>query len=238
MATAPVRGAGLQAENVAVTYPLPDGGTLGVLDIARLDLSAGSFTAVCGPSGSGKTTLLNVLSGIERPRRGRIAWDGVDIFGLGESARDRWRRGAIGLIFQQFHLFPGLSPLENVLLPARFGRFSVAAEVGQRARQLLETVGVRAAGDVARLSRGEQQRVAIARALLFQPPIILADEPTASLDAASADLVTDLLFEACRGTGATLLLVTHDRALAQRCGRVLDLHAGCFVTGPALASAS
>jgi putative ABC transport system ATP-binding protein len=216
----------LVAENVVVAYPQPRGGTLTVLDIERLELPPGSQTAICGPSGSGKTTLLHLLCGIERPSAGRVRWDDVDIFALGEAARDRWRRHRVGLVFQQFHLFASLSPLENVLLPARFRAFRIEAAVARRARALLDRVGVRATGETASLSRGEMQRVALARALLFTPPILLADEPTASLDAEAARPVAELLFSACRETGATLLLVTHDTALAARCARVMNLAAG------------
>ena len=188
----------LVAENVVVAYPQPRGGTLTVLDIERLELPPGSRTAICGPSGSGKTTLLHLLCGIERPSAGRVCWDGVDLFALGEAARDRWRRHSVGLVFQQFHLFASLSPLENVLLPARFRAFRIEAAVARRARALLDRVGVRATGETASLSRGEMQRVALARALLFTPPILLADEPTASLDAEAARPVAELLFSGDR----------------------------------------
>jgi putative ABC transport system ATP-binding protein len=218
-------GARLLAENIAVAYPLPRGGRLTVLDIAGIELPAGSHSAVCGPSGSGKTTLLHVLCGIESPAAGRIFWDGVDLFALGEAARDRWRRLNVGLVFQQFHLFASLSPLENVLLPARFRSFRVGT-TANRARALLDRVGVRPAGETTHLSRGEMQRVALARALLFTPPLVLADEPTASLDAEAAAQVADLLFSGCRETGATLVLVTHDATLAARCDQVMNLAAG------------
>jgi putative ABC transport system ATP-binding protein len=219
-------GAQLVAENILVAYPLPAGGTLTVLDIERLEIPASSHAAICGPSGSGKTTLLHLLSGIEVPRSGRVCWKGTDLFALGEGTRDRWRRHSVGLVFQQFHLFPSLSPLENVLLPARFSTFRVDTTVARRARALLDRVEVRAAGDTARLSRGEMQRVALARALLFAPPILLADEPTASLDAEAAARVAELMFSACRENGATLLLVTHDLTLAARCSPVMQLAAG------------
>jgi putative ABC transport system ATP-binding protein len=222
----------LVAENVVVAYPQPRGGTLTVLDIERLELPPGSQTAICGPSGSGKTTLLHLLCGIERPSAGQVRWDDVDIFALGEAARDHWRRHRVGLVFQQFHLFASLSPLENVLLPARFRAFRIEAAVARRARALLDRVGVRATGETASLSRGEMQRVALARALLFTPPILLADEPTASLDAEAARPVAELLFSACRETGATLLLVTHDTALAARCPRVMNLAAGRVSRAP------
>jgi putative ABC transport system ATP-binding protein len=219
-------GAHLVAENVAIAYPVPRGGALTVLDIERLELPPGSQTAICGPSGSGKTTLLHLLCGIERPSAGRVRWDGIDLFTLGEAARDRWRRQRVGLVFQQFHLFASLSPLENVLLPARFRALRIEAAVARRARALLDRVGVRVTGDTGSLSRGEMQRVALARALLFTPAILLADEPTASLDADAAAQVAELLFSACRETGATLVLVTHDTGLAARCPQVMKLAAG------------
>jgi putative ABC transport system ATP-binding protein len=228
------RGARLAAENVRVEYPLPRGGKLRVLDIERLELPPGSQTAICGPSGSGKTTLLHVLCGIERPSAGRVCWDGVDLFALGEAARDRWRRHSVGLVFQHFHLFPSLSPLENVLLPARFRAVRVEKGVAGRAHALLDRVEVRAAGDTASLSRGEMQRVALARALLFSPPILLADEPTASLDAAAAMRVAELIFAASCETGATLLLVTHDAALAARCPQIMNLAAGRISRTPSV----
>ena len=219
-------GARLVAENILVAYSLPAGGTLTVLEIERLEIPPGAHIAIFGPSGSGKTTLLHVLSGIEVPHSGRVCWNGTDLFALGEGARDRWRRYSVGLVFQQFHLFASLSPLENVLLPARFSTFQVDTPVERRARSLLDQVEVRAAGDTPRLSRGEMQRVALARALLFAPPILLADEPTASLDAKAAARVAALMFSACRENGATLLLVTHDSTLAAHCQRVMQLAAG------------
>ena len=160
---------------------------------------------------------------VDGPRRGaRLVAENI-VVALGEGARDRWRRRSVGLVFQQFHLFASLSPLENVLLPARFSALRIEAAVICRAHALLDQVEVRAMGDTARLSRGEMQRVALARALLFAPPILLADEPTASLDAEGAARIAALMFSACRETGATLLLVTHDLALAARCQRVLHL---------------
>jgi putative ABC transport system ATP-binding protein len=232
MAAGAQGGARLLAEDVVVAYPQPRGSTLTALDIERLELPPGSQTAICGPSGSGKTTLLHLLCGIERPSAGRVRWDGVDLFALGEAARDRWRRHWVGLVFQQFHLFASLSPLEDVLLPARFRTFRVEAAVAHRARALLDRVGVRATGETASLSRGEMQRVALARALLFAPPILLADEPTASLDVEAGAQVTELLFSACRETGATLLLVTHDAVLAARCRQVMNLATGRVSSTP------
>jgi putative ABC transport system ATP-binding protein len=219
-------GAALAARDIRVAYKMPGGAMLEVLDIARLDIAAGTCVAIQGPSGSGKSSLAHVLAGIERPLAGSVAWDGSEITGLPEAARDRWRHRHVGLVFQQFHLFPALSALENVLLPARFAHFSLPASLADRARALLDTVGVRLAGDVRLMSRGEMQRVAVARALLFAPPVLIADEPTASLDAASARGVADLLFAVRADSGATLIVITHDAALADRCPRRLTLDGG------------
>src|SRR5258708_19348789 len=119
------RGAALAATDIRVAYRLPGGARLDLLAIERLDIPAGARVAIQGPSGSGKTSLAGILAGIERPLTGRVVWDGEDVSSLGEAARDRWRRDHVGLVFQQFHLFPALSPLENVLLPARFAHFVV-----------------------------------------------------------------------------------------------------------------
>jgi putative ABC transport system ATP-binding protein len=219
-------GATLEASDLRLSYPLPGGGRLEVLDIERLTIAAGARVAVQGPSGSGKTSLVHALAGIERPRSGSIVWDGVDIVALGETARDRWRRRELGLVFQQFHLFPGLSALENVLLPSRFGSFTAPMALVRRGRALLDRVGVRSGGDIARLSRGEMQRVAVARALLMTPRLIIADEPTASLDAVSAAQVMDLLFESCAANGASFIAITHDAALARRFPAIYALSQG------------
>jgi putative ABC transport system ATP-binding protein len=219
-------GATLAASGIRVAYRLPGGALLEVLDIDRLDIAAGGCVAIQGPSGSGKTSLAHVLAGIERPLAGSVAWEGRDITALPEAARDRWRHRHVGLVFQQFHLFPALSALENVLLPARFAHVTLPTALVERARALLGTVGVRLAGDVRLMSRGEMQRVAVARALLFAPPVLIADEPTASLDAGSARGVADLIFAACAESGATLIVITHDAALAGRCARVVTLQAG------------
>ncbi len=219
-------GAALAARDIRVAYRMPGGALLEILDIACLDIAAGACVAIQGPSGSGKTSLAHVLAGIERPLAGSVAWDGSEITALPEAPRDRWRRNHVGLVFQQFHLFPALSALENVLLPARFAHFSLPDALVQRGRALLGTVGVRIAGDVRLMSRGEMQRIAVARALLFAPPVLIADEPTASLDRSAARGVAYLLFAACADSGATLIVITHDAALARRCATVMTLHGG------------
>lgn len=191
------------------------------LAIPALDLPAGARVAVLGPSGSGKTTLINILTGMERARHGRVAWDGVDLASLGEGARDRWRAGHVGLVMQDFHLFPGLSALDNVLLPRRLAALRLPFGQAAAARGLLTRVGIaRAEQKVETLSRGQMQRVAVARAALARPAILVADEPTASLDAEAGAAVADLLVDLARESGATLLVATHDPALLGR----LDIH--------------
>jgi putative ABC transport system ATP-binding protein len=194
-----------------------------ILDVRHFRVDGGSQVAICGPSGSGKTTLLHLVAGLERPRRGVVRWGEVDVTALPERVAERWRRETVGLVFQQFHLFPGLSALENVLLPLRFDRWSIEPAMKVRARKLLERVDVGPDGDVARLSRGEQQRVAVARALLRKPAIVLADEPTASLDRGTANVVADLLSSMCRSANATLVVTTHDPLLAGSLDSTYDL---------------
>jgi putative ABC transport system ATP-binding protein len=216
------------AAAIELSYPMPGGQRLNVLAIDELDIAAGRKLGIAGPSGAGKTSLIHVLTGIERAAGSCIRWGETDITRLRESARDAWRRDHVGLIFQDFHLFPGLSVLRNVTLPATFG--GTAHDMRARALALLDSVGVAPdRHDVETLSRGERQRVAIARALLKAPPVVVADEPTASLDAASSRAVADLLFDAGRAT--TLLVVSHDPALLERLDQVIYLRNG-RMTGP------
>ena len=216
-------GAALTVQNLVIAFP----GAGPVLSVPALALPPGSATAVEGPSGAGKTSLLHVLAGIERPSAGHVRWDGDDLWAMSGPARDRWRRSRLGLVFQDMHLLPGLSALDNVLLPVSFDHARVPPALRARARVLLDSLGV---ADPARraavLSRGERQRIALARALLRQPAVLLADEPTASLDAAAAHAVGTLLLDAAATGGATLLVATHDPALLARLPRRLRLHAG------------
>ncbi len=199
------------------------------VDLERLIVEPGTQVALVGPSGSGKTTLAYALTGILPPGDGTVRWDEIELGRLGETGRDTWRRRNVGFIFQDFHLVPGLSPLTNVLASCYFAALRPSAAAVRRARDLLELVKVPLArDDVARLSRGEQQRVAIARALLHDPPILVADEPTASLDAAHGAEVIRLL-DAAALAGRTLLTVTHDARLVERCDRVLRLEGGRLV---------
>src|SRR5262245_3538586 len=228
-------GAMLSAEGVGLWYGPRDGRP--VLDVDHIGLGVGELVGITGPSGSGKTSLLYVLAGLERPQRGAVRGDGVDLAMLSESERDRWRRGSVGFVFQYFHLFPGLSALDNALLPATFDRAVIPRWLKDRARQLLADVRLPdARRPVERLSRGEMQRVALARALLFAPPVLVADEPTASLDAESATLVTTLLVCLARESGSSALVVSHDAALLARLDRVEHLVDGRLVTSPGRAA--
>ncbi len=198
-----------------------------VLQIPALRLSHGERVAVMGPSGSGKTTLINILCGLEKATQGKVLWNETDIGALSSAARDNWRARHVGLIMQDFHLYPGLNARENVLLPARFRHWRLPAALKQRAAALLERVGVNTGKRPAEyLSRGEMQRVAVARALLAEPSILIADEPTASLDATNGAQVIDLLLALAAEQGTTLIAVTHDHRLADRMPRRLMLKNG------------
>ncbi|TPE49866.1 ABC transporter ATP-binding protein [Amaricoccus solimangrovi] len=197
------------------------------LDVPAFDLDAGARIALRGPSGSGKTTFLNMLTGLARVPEGHVTWDGIDLATLGEGARDRWRAANVGLVMQDFHLFPGLSALENVLLPRRLRWRGAEKGAREEALGLLRRTGVpRPDQPVETLSRGQSQRVAVARALLGRPAILVADEPTASLDAEAGAAVGALLTDLARETGATLVVATHDPELIERIGRVAHLTAG------------
>jgi putative ABC transport system ATP-binding protein len=213
----------LQLSGIEMAFPGLDAPAL---SIPALSVPAGAQVAVAGPSGSGKSTLVNVITGLERPGRGRVLWGGQDIAALSEPARDRWRGAHIGLVMQDFHLFPGLSALENVLLPARLARVADRA-LEARAAALLAEVGLsRPAQRIETLSRGEMQRTAVARALLRAPGVIVADEPTASLDATNAAAIGDLLIRMAARSGATLIVVSHDPALLARLPRQIVLRGG------------
>jgi putative ABC transport system ATP-binding protein len=186
----------------------------------------GSMVAVLGPSGSGKSTLLHCLAGIMAPSKGSVRFAGTDVSALTEGARDEWRRRHCGLVFQDFRLLDELDAVGNVVLPARFGRFRLPSDLSERALRLLDGFGVpRRSGPAAGLSRGERQRVALARALLLDPPIILADEPTASLDRANAELIAAQL-QSLSAAGKVVVCATHDERVAERADEVLALRAG------------
>ena len=205
-----------------------------VLKGVSLTVAAGDAVGLVGPSGSGKSTLLMVLAGLERPDRGSVVLDGTELTRLGEDALARLRGRRVGIVFQSFHLVPTMTALENVALPLELAGRPRAFE---RAAVELGTVGLgeRLHHYPAQLSGGEQQRVAIARALAPDPAIIVADEPTGNLDEATGRSVADLIFDLKRERGTTLVLVTHDAALARRCDRVVNLRAGRVVPEPVAA---
>ncbi len=214
----------LAVERLEVRYP---GLPAPALDIPSLTIEPGAQVALVGPSGSGKTTFINVATGMERVRTGRLAWAGDDLASMSEGGRDRWRARNVGLVMQDFHLFPGLSALGNVLLPQRLSRFRLPEGARGFALDMLGRVGLeRPDQPVETMSRGQMQRVAVARALSGRPGIIVADEPTASLDADSGAAVADLIIGLASEAGATLIVATHDARLIHRLGRTLRLENG------------
>ncbi|WP_093428160.1 ABC transporter ATP-binding protein [Thiohalospira halophila] len=200
-------------------------GRLTILDGVDLAIAAGETVAIVGASGSGKSTLLGLLAGLDRPTAGRVELAGTDITDLDEDGRAAVRAGRVGFVFQAFHLLPALTARENVLLPMEVAGI---AEAGARADSTLERVGLaqRAEHRPHQLSGGEQQRVAIARAFAPGPAVLFADEPTGNLDQLTGERVIDLLFGINAEAGTTLILVTHDEALAARCDRRVTLDAG------------
>ena len=222
-------------EDVALS--LGDGAArVDVLRGISLEVGEGEAVGLVGPSGSGKSTLLMVMAGLERPDRGRVVLGGEDLTRLGEDALARVRGARIGIVFQSFHLVPTMTAQENVALPLELAGKPNAF---RRAAEELETVGLgeRLHHYPSQLSGGEQQRVAIARALAPDPVILVADEPTGNLDEKTGGSVADLLFGLKRERGTTLVLVTHDLALARRCDRTVALRAGRIVTEPAASAA-
>jgi putative ABC transport system ATP-binding protein len=196
-----------------------------ILKGISLSIGRGEAVGLVGPSGSGKSTLLMVMAGLERPDSGRVVVDGTDIGRLDEDALARFRGRRIGIVFQSFHLVPTMTALENVALPLELAGVEDAFA---RAEAELAAVGLgqRLSHYPAQLSGGEQQRVAIARAVAPNPAILVADEPTGNLDETTGESIVDLLFALKRDRGSTLVLVTHDPALATRCDRTLRLHLG------------
>ncbi len=214
----------------ALSMRLASGGRgVDVLTDVSLDVPAGQFLAIAGPSGSGKSTLLGLIAGLDQPTSGRIEVAGVDITALDEDALARFRRDHVGYVFQSFHLLPTLTAQENVAVPFELAGESGAAE---RAATLLAEVGLaeRAHHYPVQLSGGEQQRVAVARAMARRPPLLLADEPTGNLDSATGKQIIELLVGMNRRLGSTLVLVTHDTALAAHADRVVTLRDGRIVS--------
>ena len=196
-----------------------------ILKRLSLDVGRGEAIGLVGPSGSGKSTLLMTMAGLERPDSGRVVVDGTDLSGLDEDGLARFRGRRIGIVFQSFHLIPTMTALENVALPLELAD---ADDAFERAEAELGLVGLgeRLHHYPAQLSGGEQQRVAIARAMAPNPAILVADEPTGNLDERTGDAIIELLFGLKRDRGGTLVLVTHDLHLAQRCDRIVRLRSG------------
>jgi lipoprotein-releasing system ATP-binding protein len=218
----------INVRQLSKTYETP-GESIQVLDHLDLTLATGETAAIVGPSGSGKSTLLNLLGALDRPSSGSITIGDQDISSFSEEQAAAFRNHSLGFIFQQQHLLPQLNVLENVLVPRLAGDWQEsAADTEKRALQLLENVGLsdRLHHLPWQLSGGEKLRTAVARALINKPKLILADEPTGSLDPASADAVADLLLALNRDHGVTLIVVTHNLAIAQRMGKTFELRNG------------
>jgi len=220
----------IEAVDVCKTFGSGPAATRALRDVC-LTIEAGEVVAIMGPSGCGKSTLLHVLAGIERPDKGEVRIDGVPLHRLPERDRSRFRLERMGFVFQQYHLIPVLTALENVALPL-VGRGVSSAEARERARAALELVGL---GDQARrypaeLSGGQNQRIAIARAIVGDPIVIWADEPTGALDSDTARQTIGLLRSINERRGTTIVMVTHDRDVAAQAGRILRMENG-RVTG-------
>ncbi|MCJ7837653.1 MAG: ATP-binding cassette domain-containing protein [Burkholderiales bacterium] len=205
---------------------VPNGASqLVILHEIELEVMAGEAVAIVGASGSGKSTLLGLLAGLDTPSAGSVHLDSVDLFALGEDGRAALRAQLLGFVFQSFQLLPALNALENVMLPLELAG---TADAARRASAMLERVGLgeRLGHYPKYLSGGEQQRVALARAFVMQPKLLLADEPTGNLDAETGAGIIDLMFALNAAAGTTLVLVTHDDAIARRCQRQIRLAGG------------
>src|SRR6266446_6334220 len=205
--------------NESAANGTPGANELVILQDISLEVMPGEAVAIVGASGSGKSTLLGLLAGLDTPSSGAVRLDGADLFGLDEDGRAALRARLLGFVFQSFQLLPALNALENVMLPLELSGEPRAAELAEKMLERLRHYSKT-------LSGGEQQRVALARAFVTQPKLLLADEPTGNLDAATGAAVIDLMFELNAERGTTLVLVTHDEAIAGRCARKIRLVAG------------
>jgi putative ABC transport system ATP-binding protein len=221
------RGAVLSAHELQKQVSSQEG-TLTILDGVSFEIPAGASVAVVGPSGAGKSTLLALLAGLDLPTRGHVSLAGSNLSELDEDGRARVRAESVGFVFQSFHLVPSLNALENVMLPLELAGRNDAR---QAAREIIDRVGLgeRWSHYPSQLSGGEKQRVAIARAFATEPAVLFADEPTGNLDSKTGANIMALMFDLNRNSSTTLVLVTHDAALAARCERVLELDAGRLV---------
>ena len=218
----------LKVERLTKTYRTA-GGPLTVLHEVGFELASGASVAIVGPSGSGKTTLLGLCAGLDRPTSGTVSVAGEAIGGMDEDARALVRNAHVGFVFQNFQLIPTLTALENVLVPVELAGDSTREA---EARALLARVGLGERCDhyPVQLSGGEQQRVALARAFMNRPKILFCDEPTGNLDADTAAMMVELIFELNRERGTTLVLVTHDLELAKKCARIIRLKGGAVIS--------
>ena len=216
----------LTAQGLGKQVSSPEG-SLTILENINLEVSSGESLALVGPSGAGKTTLLALLAGLDNSTSGRVTLCGEDLSTLDEDGRALVRARNVGFVFQSFHLVPSLTALENVMWPLELAE---QADAASRAREALESVGLgsRTGHYPRQLSGGEKQRVAIARAFVTGPAVLFADEPTGNLDTASGERISKLLFDLNEQAGTTLILVTHDKELAAKCDRVMEMEAGQF----------
>ena len=225
----------IELVDVTKTYGEPgEGGAVRVLNGVTLTIQAGRSAVIVGPSGCGKSTLLNIIGGLDHPTSGRVLLDERDLGTLDDDALAEIRRREIGFVFQLHHLLPQCTVLENVLIPTLAERDgSSPRDLRERARSLLDRVGLgdRIKHRPGELSGGQRQRVAVARALINRPRVLLADEPTGSLDEGTSQSIADLLAELNRDEDVTLVVVTHSRPLAERIGNVLELHGGALPSG-------
>jgi putative ABC transport system ATP-binding protein len=218
----------LAAHNISKEVSSPEG-SLTILDDVSFNVSAGESIAVVGPSGAGKSTLLALLAGLDLPTRGHVVLNGANLSALDEDGRARVRAESVGFVFQSFHLVPSLNALENVMLPLELAG---GEDARSASRKIIDKVGL---GDrwshyPAQLSGGEKQRVAIARAFATEPAVLFADEPTGNLDSRTGSNIMELMFDLNRSSSTTLVLVTHDLSLAERCDRIVSLDAGRLVS--------
>jgi putative ABC transport system ATP-binding protein len=227
MQDSPVKSV-LRAHRLTKEVSSPEG-SLTILDDVSFDIEAGASVAVVGPSGAGKSTLLALLAGLDLPTRGHVELDGTNLSELDEDGRALVRADRVGFVFQSFHLVPALNALENVMLPLELAGHAGAR---QAAARIVDKVGLaeRRSHYPAQLSGGEKQRVAIARAFATEPAVLFADEPTGNLDSRTGANIMNLMFELNSASKTTLVLVTHDMALAERCDRVLELDVGRLVS--------
>ncbi len=218
----------IQATRVGKSVQLASG-TLDIIQDISLKIAAGRMLAISGSSGSGKTTLLGLLAGLDQPTSGSLSLMGQPLNDLDEDQRAKLRRGRVGFVFQSFHLLPNLTAVENAALALEVIPGSEA--IIERSRQALSSVGLAQRADhlPSQMSGGEQQRVALARATVITPAILFADEPTGNLDHATSLQVAELMFSLCKDTGCTLVLVTHNRSLAERCDDQYHIEAGRLV---------